>query len=91
MTTPTNKETFAAVYREELDRAVLEHPGDYAPNLHDPEKRRAFADHFSNLLARGCAVSKDGRAVKATCKRLGIKHTYTALRAYFATGTEAAS
>jgi len=90
--TPSNAATFLAAYTEELERAMREHPEDYGTTQRDntPEARAKFAAHFVPGLASGKS-SKDGRAVKATCRRLGIAHTYKAIAAYFATGTEAAS
>lgn len=65
------------VYREELERAVREHPDEYRfPIEHTP----AVADKMIAAMKAG-SYNKDGRAFKATAKRLGIKHTYAALNA----------
>lgn len=69
---------FMAVYKEELERAVREHPDEY----HYP-----FSDVPTVVARMGAAIekgsfNKDGRAFKGTCKRLGIKHTYAAIAAW---------
>lgn len=82
-----------AVYREELARAVAEHPEEYpwatAPTvIHGnlgttilPARTvTEVADKMADAI-RTRSYNKDGRAMRATCKRLGIKYTYTAINA----------
>lgn len=63
--------TFRVVYGEELKRAVSEHPEEYAYGV---ERVPVVADRMVAALKAGNADVKS-RAVKATCKRLGIKAT----------------
>ncbi len=41
----------------------------------------ALADKITDGLANGSA-NKDGEGVKRTCKDLGVKHTYAAIRPF---------
>lgn len=86
-----NKERFAIFTREyfkQLSTAVIDHPEEYpwayAPteirgNLYSQVLDRMsvlqVAEKMDAAIERG-SFSKDGRALKATCKQLGIKHTY---------------
>lgn len=65
------------VYREELERVVRERPTEYAYGV---DNVPVVADRMIAAMQRG-SYNKDGLAFKATCKRLGIKHTYTAINA----------
>lgn len=76
----TNRERFEAVYREELPKAVLKYPEDYAWPV---EQAPVVADKMMRALDAG-TFNKDSRAFRATCKVLGIKHTYQAIRAFVA-------
>ena len=69
---------FFDTYREELRRAVQEHPDDYHYSVEDVD---AVADRMIAAMQRG-SYNKDGRAFKATCNRLRIPHTYKAINAY---------
>ena len=57
----------------------------YAASLHTPE---SLAAKMTASMAADNA-NKDGEGIKRTCKSLGIKHTYAALRAYFAADSQA--
>lgn len=73
-----NFDTFIQTYTEELKRAVTEHPEDYGwPVENVPTVVGKMAEAFKRKT-----YNKDGRAIKATCKRLNIKYTYTAINAY---------
>ena len=75
---------FAEIYAEELEKAVAANPEEYRfPKMATRESRASFVPVFVAGLATGSS-NKDGRAVKATCKRLGIPHTYKAIAAYIA-------
>ena len=91
--------TFFDIYREELQRAITEHPEEYpwaAPGVNNNAivgntgitawPSASVAQVADRMIAAITAKSynKDGRAMKATCKRLGIKHTYTAINAFIA-------
>lgn len=72
-------ELFYETYVRHLTAAVQTNPGTYAFNagqVPDVARRMVLG------LAAGRA-SKDGKALTATCKELGIPHTYKAIRAYF--------
>ena len=74
----TNFDTFAQVYTEELEKAVLKYPEEYVwPVENVPTVAAKMIQAF-----RAGTYNKDSRAMKATCKRLNIKHTYTAINAY---------
>ncbi len=74
----TNFDTFAQVYAEELQKAVLAYPEEYVwPVENVPTVAQKMIQAF-----RAGTYNKDSRAIKATCKRLNIKHTYTAINAY---------
>lgn len=87
--------TFASTYREELARAVEQYPDEY-PWAHSDTvivgnlgntvfRRKTVEEVAARMIAHveaGDGYSKDGRAFKATCKRLGIPYTYKGIRAY---------
>jgi len=63
---------FMVVYVEELTRAVTDYPDSYAyPVGEVPD----VAGRMRAAFIKG-SYNKDGMAIKRTCKRLGIKHTY---------------
>jgi len=75
-----NQTRFAEIYTEELQRAVAAHPDEYW--LHAGETPDAYAARVAPKMVYAFikgGANKDGHAMKATCKRLGIKHTYTAI------------
>lgn len=69
---------FFKVYESKLREAVERKPGEYAYGVDlvpvVVQKVRAAWDRRT--------ANKDGAACKATCKELGIKHTYTAIYEY---------
>ncbi len=65
------------IYREELHKAVAAYPEEYGFMATTVD---AVADKMIAAMKTG-SYNKDGRAFKATAKRLGIKYTYTALNA----------
>lgn len=72
----TNLDTFVTVYGEELAKAIAAFPDEYSSTPVETVLQR-----MSAALKRG-TYNKDGRAFKATCKRLGLKHTYTEIGEY---------
>ena len=73
-----NFDTFSQIYTEELGKAVLAYPEEYTwPVENVPTVAAKMIQAF-----RAGTYNKDSRAIKATCKRLNIKHTYTAINAY---------
>lgn len=71
-------DTFFEVYQRKLTEAVQRKPGVYA---YGPSQVPAVIGRMRAAWERGTA-NKDGEAVRATCKELGIKHTYTAIRQF---------
>ena len=71
-------ETFAKVYHQALADAVAQYPNEYAWPV---ENAPAVAAKMLEAIKRG-SYNKDSRAIKATCKTLGIKHTYKAIDEY---------
>lgn len=51
----------------------------YSASKSTPEK---LAQKMTLYLKDGFSASKDGEGIKRTCKILGIKHTYKAIREY---------
>jgi hypothetical protein len=81
-TTGPGFDRFVATYREQLAIAHEKFPEEYVW----PAREIPFvAIRMENAIREG-TFNKDGRAFKATCKLLGIKHTYTAIRAYIEEG-----
>jgi len=76
----SNFDNFIQVYTEQLEKAVKEYPDEYAfPVANVPTVVAKMSVGFKNKT-----YNKDGRAIKATCKVLGIKYTYTAINEYLA-------
>ena len=70
---------FVGVYHAELTKAVAEHPEDYGYSVENVpgvvvKMRRAFEDGTYNC---------GGRAIRAACRTLGIKHTRASMELYF--------
>lgn len=74
---------FEEVFRTELDRAIREHPGEYEGMT--PDSVPVTVSRIMPAIARG-KVNKDTPAMRATFKRLGIRHTYKALQAWLDEG-----
>ena len=73
-----NFNTFIEVYTEELNKAVVNYPKEYAYSVEKvPEVVEKMAVGFRNGT-----YNKNSRAIKAACKRLNVKHTYTAINSY---------
>ena len=74
-----NLPEFMKVYTEELQRIVEEYPDEYPWGGRTPVAH--VAARMKDAMIVG-SYNKDGRAFKATCKRLGIKYTYKAIREF---------
>lgn len=73
-----NFEKFVQIYTEELANAVRNYPGEYGwPIENVPVVAEKMAVAF-----KAKSYNKDGRAIKATCKRVGIPYTYKAINAF---------
>lgn len=69
---------FINAYTPLLRQAQTDYPKEYGTHPTPPEM---VAERMHAALLNG-TYSKDGRAMKATCKALGISHTYRAMEAY---------
>lgn len=74
---------FAEVYTAALKTAHAEHPEIYT----FPASELPIVTEQMLAAWRRGSASNTGPAIKATCKALGIKTTYKAIRAYLETGT----
>lgn len=72
----TNKEKFLEEYENQLRN--YHSKGEYYWNI---TELSAIAKKIVQGLANGTA-NKDGKAIKATCKALGINYTYKAIEEY---------
>ncbi len=72
---------FISTYRTELAESLVARPQDYTWTM--DEFDQVFA-RLEQAIAYG-TFSKDSDAIKRTCKKLGIKHTYKAI-AFYCTG-----
>jgi hypothetical protein len=74
----TNFDLFLARYKENLINARMNHPTMYA--WPDSEFETVFK-RMVEAISRG-SFNKDSIALKNTCKDLGIKHTYKAIKEF---------
>lgn len=78
MIDPVRLHNFIQTYQQALTETHTAYPQEYRfPASELPRVVERMGDAF----ARG-SFNKDSRAVKATCRALNIKHTYTAIRSY---------
>ena len=75
---PGNLQAFCDVYEPALRDAVQQFPEEYAFPLADVA---LVVNRMRAAFERG-SYNHRGRAIKATCKKLGIKHTRTAIKAF---------
>ena len=88
---PGNTEDFFDIYREELEASMVSDPDNY-PVIgfgSIPEAAQRIANKFKqSIVDRGeqaiGGINISSSTWKRTCKRVGIKHTYTAIKAYLA-------
>lgn len=73
-----NLGAFAAEYHRQLEKAITEHPTEYVYGL---DMVPTVVDRMIIAFERG-SYNKDGRAIKATCKVLGVKYTYTGINEF---------
>ena len=76
----TNLEKFLGIYAKYLRARHTNHPQNYAWNISSFEwifKEMSAAIVTGNFL-------KDSPTFKLTCKELGIKHTYKAIKEFIA-------
>jgi hypothetical protein len=68
-------EDFMVIYTKQLGIALQEHPDEYAYGAVELPK---VLEWMRAAIIKG-SFNKDSRAIKATCRALGIKHTYKAI------------
>ena len=73
-----NLDVFIKVYERQLTNAVRDYPQEY---MWPVENVPVVAQKMRVAFSKG-SYNKDGRAIKATCKELGIKYTYPAINSY---------
>ena len=78
----TNKDTFSAILASNYTELFKTPEYALAASRYSPE---ALAEKMTEGLLTGSA-NKDGDGIKKTCKQLGIKQTYIAIRNYLANG-----
>ncbi len=78
----SNRDRFLEVYREKLAAAVAEHPLMYGWPIGELD---TVMGRMAAAIDRR-SYSKDGQAFRATCRALGIKHTYTAINEFINEG-----
>lgn len=72
---------FRLTYEYELGAEVEAHPDEYGyPASRVPEVAALMVDG----MARGTANIRDSRAIRRTCRKLGIKYTIGGITAYLA-------
>jgi len=69
---------FMEEYETQLCKAVVEHPDEY---MYDVAEVPAVLGRMRVAIERN-SFNKDSRAIRATCKTLGIKHTYQGIRSF---------
>jgi hypothetical protein len=74
----SNPDKFFSEYYRQLEKAIVEHPEEYA----FPVSQLQTVFDKMRIAIEGGSANKDSRAIKATCKTLRIKHTYTAIKEY---------
>lgn len=73
----SRRDLWDTTYADELRRAMREHPDEYVSTV-------PFITLYTRMLGafdRG-TYNKDSRAIRATCRRLGINHTYKAINEF---------
>lgn len=76
----TNIQTFTDVYTKHLTAQVTKNPSDYGYSVY----------YVPTVVARmvpglkNGGANKEGAAIRATCKELGIPYTYAGIKAYLA-------
>ena len=73
-----NRERFLNEYETQLWLAVTNYPEEYGWSISELD---AVYSRMVAAFDRG-SYNKDSRAFRETCKALGIKHTYTAIREF---------
>ena len=72
-------ETFVSFFATELAKAVVERPDEYGFPV---DEVPIVVNRMRQAFIRG-SYNHDGVAIRRTCKCLGLKHTRTAMEAWF--------
>ena len=72
---------FFSEYEQQLKLAVQNHPDEYAWGFLKADQVHEVAELMKVAFIRQ-SYNKDGRAVRAVCRVLGIRHTYTDINKY---------
>jgi hypothetical protein len=80
----TNFDKFMTVYEQKLTDVITKYPAEYCYPVSEvpivvSKMRKAFIAKTFN---------KDGRAIQATCKALGIKYTYRDIELFMGNNRE---
>jgi len=78
---PGNYQCFVDEYKKQLEHAVKTRPDEYAWPMSEFD---AVLARIENAIKLG-RFNKESSAFKATCKALGIKHTYRAIDEFILT------
>jgi len=78
ITLANNRAAFENRYLTELQKAIRKYPTEYKYKIEDSF---SVAERMMNAVYRK-SFNKDSRAIKATCKALGIEHTYSAINEF---------
>ena len=73
-----NLGAFVAEYRRQLLAAVERDSDAYC---YGPAEVPRVVDRMAAAFERG-SYNKDGRAIRATCKALGVKYTYAGINSF---------
>jgi hypothetical protein len=74
-------DVFMATYAGELEKAAREHPAEYGP-MYANGRVGIVAEKMRAAFYEG-SYNHDGRAIRSTCRALGLKYTRTAIEAFF--------
>lgn len=72
----SNAQRFFSEYEIQLQKAVEQHPDEYGFS-----DVKAVANRMRAAFIRQ-SYNKDGRAIRAVCRVLGIKHTYDSINTF---------
>ena len=72
---PFRAQDFRDEYVTQLDDAVRNYPREYC---YSPDQVPGVVERMMHAIEHH-TFSKDSRAIRATCRALGIRHTYKAI------------
>lgn len=80
-TKTSHRSLFLFEYHEQLRLAMMFHPEEYMTPVTEID---AVYTRMVNAFDSN-SYNKDSRAIRATCRRLGIPHTYYGINVFFCT------